>query len=353
MAILVTGGAGYIGSHTIVELQKAGYETVVLDNLVNSSIIALERIEKITGKKVTFYEGDIGIRETYREIFDNHEIDACIHFAGLKAVGESVKYPLAYYNVNVAGSLTLFEELLKRNINNIIFSSSATVYGNPEVNPITEDCPRGKISSPYGRTKAMLEDILSDLTVSRPDLKVVLLRYFNPIGAHESGLIGEDPNGIPNNLMPYITQVAVGRLPELNIFGNDYDTVDGTPVRDYIHVTDLAEGHVRALERLGIVGNNPFGIKADDSGNKVLKYNLGSGKGVSVLEMVEEFSKESGVEITYKIGPRREGDVPILYFDASKAKRELGWEAKRDLSKMCMDSWNWQKNNPEGYGIEY
>ena len=349
MAILVTGGAGYIGSHTIVELQKAGYETVVLDNLVNSSALALERVEKITGKSVAFYEGDMADREIYSEIFANHDIDACIHFAGLKAVGESVKKPLDYYNVNVVGSLVLFEELLKRNVTNIIFSSSATVYGNPTFTPITEACPRGEITSPYGRTKAMLEDILVDLTVSRPDLKVILLRYFNPIGAHESGMIGENPNGIPNNLMPYITQVAIGRLPELNIFGNDYNTVDGTPVRDYIHVTDLAEGHVRVLERLGIVGDNPFGLKPDDRENQVLIYNLGRGRGVSVLEMVQEFSKESGVKIPYKIVPRRQGDVPVLYCDAGKAKEELGWEAKRDLSKMCADSWNWQKNNPNGY----
>lgn len=349
MAILVTGGAGYIGSHTLVELLKQGYETVVLDNLVNSSVAALERVEDITGRKIAFYEGDIADREIYSEIFANHEIDACIHFAGLKAVGESVREPLEYYNVNVAGSLVLFEELLKRKVNKIIFSSSATVYGDPASIPITEECPRGKITSPYGRTKAMLEDILTDLTVANGGMRVILLRYFNPVGAHESGSIGEDPNGIPNNLMPYITQVAVGRLPELNIFGDDYDTPDGTPIRDYIHVMDLAEGHVRALEKLGVMGVECSVTKEDKSGSRVLVYNLGTGRGISVLDMVKTFSEESGVDIPYKIVSRRAGDVPELYCNADKAEKELGWTAGRDLKEMCRDSWNWQNKNPKGY----
>ncbi len=336
MAILVTGGAGYIGSHTIVELQNNGYEVVVLDNLSNSSEKSLERVEQITGKKASFYKGDIADAALLDRIFEAEQIECCIHFAGLKAVGESVKKPLEYYSNNIAGSLVLFDALRRHNVKNIIFSSSATVYGDPAFVPITEECPKGVITNPYGQTKSMLEQILMDLYRADPEWNIILLRYFNPIGAHESGLIGENPNGIPNNLMPYITQVAVGRLKQLGVFGSDYDTPDGTCIRDYIHVTDLAAGHVKSVGKL-----------ASKPGLKI--YNLGTGKGSSVLEVVKTFEKASGITIPYEMKARREGDVPVNYCDASKAEQELGWRAERDLFKMCEDSWRWQKNNPNGY----
>ena len=336
MSILVTGGAGYIGSHTVACLLNAGYEVVVLDNLVNSSEEALVRVEKITGKKVKFYEGDISDRELLRELFQTENIDSCIHFAGLKAVGESTVKPLEYYINNISGSLVLFDEMRNHGVMNIIFSSSATVYGDPAFVPITEECPLGEITNPYGRTKAMLEQILTDIYKADASWNVIILRYFNPIGAHESGMIGENPNGIPNNLMPYITQVAVGKLKSLGVFGNDYDTPDGTCIRDYIHVLDLADGHVKAVEKL----KSKPGLEI---------YNLGTGKGSSVLDVVYTFERASGVEIPFEFKPRRAGDIPVNYCDASKAERELGWKAKRDLFKMCEDSWRWQKNNPNGY----
>lgn len=336
MAILVTGGAGYIGSHTVVELQNAGYDVVVVDNLCNSSREALSRVEKITGKEVPFYECDINDREALNRVFDNENIDSCIHFAGLKAVGESVRKPLEYYANNISGSLVLFDVMRKHGCKNIVFSSSATVYGNPEFVPITEECPKGEITNPYGRTKGMLEQILTDIQFADPEWNVILLRYFNPIGAHESGTIGENPNGIPNNLMPYITQVAVGKLARLGVFGNDYDTPDGTCIRDYIHVVDLALGHIKAVEKL----NGKPGLAI---------YNLGTGIGYSVLDVIHNFEEASGIEIPFDFKPRRAGDVPMCYSDPSKAERELGWKAERDLRRMCEDSWRWQKNNPNGY----
>lgn len=335
MSILVTGGAGYIGSHTVVELLNAGMEVVVIDNLVNSSEESLKRVEKITGRSVKFYKGDIADRALLDQIFDNEDIESCIHFAGLKAVGESVAKPLEYYDNNIGGSLNLFKTMREHGVKNIIFSSSATVYGDPAFIPITEECPKGEITNPYGRTKGMLEQILTDIQAADEEWNVILLRYFNPIGAHESGTIGENPNGIPNNLMPYITQVAVGKLPELGVFGSDYDTKDGTCIRDYIHVVDLADGHVKAVCKLK---ENP-GLKI---------YNLGTGKGSSVLDVIHTFEEATGVKIPYKMKPRRAGDVPANYCDASKAERELGWKAKRNLYDMCADSWRWQKNNPEG-----
>ena len=336
MSILVTGGAGYIGSHTVIELLNAGYEVVVLDNLVNSSKESLKRVEEITGKKVTFYEGDIADRELLKKMFEAENIDSCIHFAGLKAVGESVSKPLEYYSNNISGSLVLFDEMRNHNVKNIIFSSSATVYGDPAFVPITEECPMGEITNPYGRTKAMLEQILTDIQFADKEWNVILLRYFNPIGAHKSGLIGEDPNGIPNNLMPYITKVATGELPRVNVFGNDYPTPDGTGVRDYIHVMDLATGHVNAIDK---IKENP-GVKV---------YNLGTGKGYSVLDVIKNFSEASGIDIPYVITDRRPGDIAECYSDATLAKEELGWEAKYGIKEMCADSWNWQKNNPNGY----
>lgn len=336
MAILVTGGAGYIGSHTVVELQSAGYDVVVLDNLSNSSVKSLERVEKITGKPVKFYEGDIADANLLNMIFESENIDSCIHFAGLKAVGESVAKPLEYYSNNIAGSLVLFDCMRKHNVKNIIFSSSATVYGDPAFVPITEECPKGEITNPYGQTKGMLEQILTDIYKADNEWNIILLRYFNPIGAHISGTIGENPNGIPNNLMPYITQVAVGKLKCLGVFGGDYDTPDGTCIRDYIHVVDLALGHVKSVDKLK---ENP-GLKI---------YNLGTGKGSTVLEVVRTFSEASGIDIPYEMKPRRAGDVPVNYCDATKAKEELGWVATRNLYDMCADSWRWQKNNPNGY----
>lgn len=336
MKILVTGGAGFIGSHTVVELLNAGYEAVVVDNLCNSSEKCLQRVEKITGKKVPFYKADILDRETMNRIFETEKPEAVIHFAGLKAVGESVEKPWEYYENNIAGTLTLVDAMRSHGVKNIIFSSSATVYGSPAFIPITEECPKGQCTNPYGWTKSMLEQILSDIWFADKEWNVILLRYFNPIGAHKSGMIGENPNGIPNNLMPYITQVAVGKRAELGVFGNDYDTPDGTGVRDYIHVVDLAEGHVKALEKI-----------KDNSGLKI--YNLGTGKGYSVLDIVKNFEAATGVKIPYSIKPRRAGDIATCYSDASLAKKELGWEAKNGIREMCEDSWRWQKNNPNGY----
>lgn len=337
MAILVTGGAGYIGSHTCIELIHAGYEVVVLDNLSNSSEKSLERVEQITGKKVPFYKVDILDQEGMNRIFEQESIDSVIHFAGLKAVGESVAKPLEYYHNNITGTLLLCDVMRKHNVKNIIFSSSATVYGDPAFVPITEACPKGVITNPYGQTKSMLEQILTDLHTADPEWNVVLLRYFNPIGAHESGLIGEDPKGIPNNLLPYIAQVAVGKLECLGVFGDDYDTVDGTGVRDYIHVVDLAKGHAAALKKI-----------EDKSGVNI--YNLGTGNGYSVLQVVEAFEKACGKKIPYAVKPRRPGDIAECYADAAKAKRELGWEAEYGIDRMCADSWRWQSKNPNGYG---
>lgn len=335
MAVLVTGGAGYIGSHTCVQLLEAGYDIVVLDNLSNSKMEAVSRISAIAGKSIEFIKGDILDSELLDDIFDSNSIDSVIHFAGLKAVGESVALPLLYYHNNIAGSITLFKAMQRHNVKNIVFSSSATVYGLTDEMPIGENaglCP----INPYGRTKYMIEEILRDIYVSDNSWNIILLRYFNPIGAHPSGLIGEDPNGIPNNLLPYISQVAVGKLKELKVFGNDYPTPDGTGVRDYIHVLDLADGHLKALEKL-----------KDNPGNAV--YNLGTGKGTSVLEMIGAFSKASGREIPYRIAARRPGDASECYADPSKAKMELGWTAKRSIHDMCRDTWNWQSHNPEGY----
>ncbi len=336
MKILVTGGAGFIGSHTVVELQNAGYDVVVVDNLVNASAKVIGRVEAITGKKVPFCETDIRDREGLEKIFAAEKPDAVIHFAGLKAVGESVRLPWEYYENNIAGTLTLVDVMRKNNCKNIIFSSSATVYGDPAFVPITEECPKGTCTNPYGWTKSMLEQILTDIQFADKEWNVVLLRYFNPIGAHESGTIGENPNGIPNNLMPYITQVAVGKLEKLHVFGNDYDTPDGTGVRDYIHVVDLALGHVKALQKL-----------APGSGLNI--YNLGTGVGYSVLDIVKNFEKATGKEIPYVIDPRRPGDIATCYSSAEKAKKELGWTAQRGILEMCKDSWHWQSTNPNGY----
>ena len=336
MSILVTGGAGFIGSHTVVLLQEAGYDVVVVDNLSNSSEKSLERVKAITGKPVTFYKADILDRDALEDIFAKEDITACIHFAGLKAVGESVAKPWEYYENNIAGTLVLVDVMRKHNCKNIIFSSSATVYGDPAIIPITEECPKGICTNPYGWTKTMLEQILSDMQKADQEWNVILLRYFNPIGAHKSGTIGENPNGIPNNLMPYITQVAVGKRPELGVFGNDYDTHDGTGVRDYIHVVDLANGHLKALEK---INENP-GLAI---------YNLGTGTGYSVLDVVKNFEAATGVKVPYVIKERRPGDVAACYADPSKAKRELGWEAQYGIKEMCEDSWRWQSQNPNGY----
>jgi UDP-glucose 4-epimerase len=335
--ILVTGGAGFIGSHTIVELQNAGYEVVVVDNLSNSSAESLKRVEQITGKPVALYQTDIRDRAGLDKVLTEHPCDACIHFAGLKAVGESVEKPWEYYENNIGGTLTLLDVLRQHHCKNIIFSSSATVYGDPVEIPITEACPKGQCTNPYGWTKSMLEQVMMDMQKADPEWNVVLLRYFNPIGAHPSGLMGEDPNGIPNNLMPYVTQVAIGKRPELGVFGNDYDTPDGTGVRDYIHVVDLACGHVAAL-------------KAIDRHCGLAIYNLGTGHGYSVLDVVNAFQEVNDVPVPYSIKPRRAGDIACCYSDPSKAERELGWHAQYGIKEMCRDSWNWQKKNPEGYG---
>ena len=336
MAILVTGGAGYIGSHTVIELQNAGYDVVVMDNLSNSSEVALERVQEITGKPLTFYKADILDREATEEIFSNEKIEAVIHFAGLKAVGESVQKPWEYYNNNITGTLILLDVMRKHNVKNIIFSSSATVYGEPEKVPVTEETPKGSCTNPYGWTKSMLEQILTDIQKADPSWNVILLRYFNPIGAHKSGKIGENPNGIPNNLMPYITQVAVGKLPKLGVFGNDYPTPDGTCIRDYIHVLDLATGHVKALERL-----------KKNAGLDI--YNLGTGIGYSVLDVIHNFEAATGITIPFEFKPRRAGDIPVNYSNADKAWKELGWKAQYGIKEMCEDSWRWQSSNPNGY----
>ena len=341
MKILVTGGAGYIGSHTLTELLQAGHEAVCLDNLSNSSPRALERVEAVTGKKVPFYRADVRDRAALERVFRAHRFGCVIHFAGLKAVGESVAKPWEYYENNIGGTLTLTDVMRRSGCKRIIFSSSATVYGDPAEIPITEDCPKGRCTNPYGWTKWMQEEILRDLHTADvkngdPDpWRVVILRYFNPIGAHPSGLLGEDPNGVPNNLMPYITQVAVGKLEKLHVFGNDYDTPDGTGVRDYIHVMDLARGHAAALKALETGG--------------VEVFNLGTGRGYSVLEVVAAFEAASGVKIPYVLDPRRPGDIAACWADPGKAERVLGWRAERDIADMCRDSWNWQKNNPNGY----
>lgn len=335
MQILLTGGAGYIGSHTCVELIKSGYDVVIADNLSNSNPEVLNRLKTITGKDVKFYKADILDREAMRKVFSENDIKVVIHFAGLKAVGESVREPMKYYENNIAGTVVLCEVMQEFGCKKIVFSSSATVYGVAEKMPLTEDMPLGAIN-PYGRTKLFIEYILKDLCVADNEWSVALLRYFNPIGAHESGLIGEDPKGIPNNLMPYITQVAVGRLECLNVFGNDYPTNDGTGVRDYIHVVDLAKGHVKAVEYvLKNVGCDAI--------------NLGTGNGTSVLELVAAFEKASGVKVPYKIVERRAGDPAKVYADASKAKEVLGWTAEYGIERMCEDNWRWQHNNPNGY----
>ena len=336
MNILLTGGAGYIGSHTIIELDKAGHSVVVVDNLVNSNQESLRRVAKIIRKEVPFYEVDVRDKEALSKVFDENKFDAVIHFAGLKAVGESVSKPLEYYHNNMTGTFILLDVMRKHQCKNIIFSSSATVYGDPAIIPITEECPKGHCTNPYGQTKSMLEEVLMDVQKADPEWNVVLLRYFNPIGAHQSGMIGENPNGIPNNLMPYITQTAVGIRKELGIFGNDYDTPDGTGVRDYIHVVDLANGHVAALK--AVERNCGLGI-----------YNLGTGHGYSVLDVVNAFIKVNGVKVPYVIKPRRPGDIATCYCDPAKAKAELGWGAKYGIDEMVRDSWNWQSQNPEGY----
>lgn len=338
MAILITGGAGFIGSHTVVELQNAGYDVVVVDNLSNSSEVSLKRVEEITGKPVKFYKVDLLDRDALNDVFEKESIESCIHFAGLKAVGESVAKPWEYYNNNISGTLILLDVMRKHNVKNIVFSSSSTVYGTPEVIPVTEACPKGEITNPYGHTKSMLEQVLTDIQKADNEWNVILLRYFNPIGAHKSGKIGENPNGIPNNLMPYITQVAVGKLKELGVFGNDYDTPDGTGVRDYIHVVDLALGHVKAVEK---IKENP-GLRI---------YNLGTGIGYSVLDIVKAFEEANGVKIPYVIKERRAGDIACNYADASLAKEELGWEAQNGIKEMCEDSWRWQSNNPNGFEV--
>ncbi len=338
MKILVTGGAGYIGSHTCVELLQAGYDVVVIDNLYNASEKSLERIKEITGKDLTFYQADITDAAAMNEVFEKEPgVDCVIHFAGLKAVGESVAKPLEYYQNNIAGTLTLCDAMRSHGVKNIIFSSSATVYGDPAFIPITEECPKGTPTNPYGWTKHMIEQILTDFHTADPEWNVILLRYFNPIGAHKSGMIGEDPKGIPNNLVPYIAQVAIGKRECLGVFGNDYDTPDGTGVRDYIHVVDLALGHVAAINK---IKENP-GVKV---------YNLGTGKGYSVLDVVKAFEKACGKPIPYEIKERRPGDIATCYSDASLAKKELGWEAQYGIDEMCADSWRWQSNNPDGYG---
>ncbi len=335
MAILVTGGAGYIGSHTCIELISAGYEVLIVDNLCNSCELAVKRVEEITGKKINFYSVDIADRVGLNGIFEKESIDSVIHFAGLKAVGESVAKPLEYYSNNITGTLVLLEVMREHNVKNIVFSSSATVYGNPKTVPIKEDFPLS-VTNPYGRTKLMIEEILQDLYVADKEWNIILLRYFNPIGAHKSGLLGEDPKGIPNNLLPYIAQVAVGKLEALGVFGDDYDTPDGTGVRDYIHVVDLAIGHVKAIKRL-----------EDKAGVSI--YNLGTGKGYSVLQVLHAFEKASGKKLDYVVKPRRAGDIATCYADASKAKKELGFETTKDIDEMCEDSWRWQSMNPNGY----
>ena len=335
MNVLVTGGAGFIGSHTVVELLNEGYGVIVVDNLCNANKEALNRIEKITGKKVTFYETDVRNAAEMENIFATHKIDWVIHFAGLKAVGESVAKPIEYYDNNLISTLVLVETMKKFGVKNIVFSSSATVYGDPAELPLKETSIMNPTTNPYGTSKVMQEQILKDLCVANKEWNVVLLRYFNPVGAHESGLIGEDPKGIPNNLMPYVAQVASGKLKEIGVFGNDYPTPDGTGVRDYIHVVDLARGHVAAIKQIKNAG--------------VHIYNLGTGNGYSVLDMIKAFGKACGKQLPYQIKPRRAGDIATCYASAEKAAKDLDWKAEYDLEKMCVDQWNWQKNNPNGY----
>jgi len=335
MKVLVTGGAGYIGSHTCVQLLEAGYEVVIVDNLCNSSQEAVNRVAALTGKTPVFYEADVCDEAALDRIFSEHQIDSAIHFAGLKAVGESVQIPLSYYENNIGSTLSLCKVMAKHGVKKLVFSSSATVYGMPKTVPIREDFPLS-CTNPYGRTKLMIEEILRDLYVSDNEWDIALLRYFNPVGAHKSGMIGEDPKGIPNNLMPYISQVAIGKLECLSVFGDDYNTPDGTGVRDYIHVVDLANGHLKALEKL----NDHVGV---------VTYNLGTGHGYSVLDMVKAFEKASGNPLPYKICARRPGDVAACYADPAKAKAELGFEAVHTLDEMCEDTWRWQQNNPNGY----
>lgn len=335
MKILVTGGAGYIASHTNLELLNAGYDVVVVDNLSNSCSESIKRVEKLTGRNIKFYENDILDKEALRNIFKQEKIDSVIHFAGLKAVGESCKIPLQYFKNNVSGTINLLEVMEEYGVKNLVFSSSATVYGDPKTVPITEDFPLS-VTNPYGRTKLMIEDILRDLYAADNEWNIAILRYFNPIGAHESGEIGEDPNGIPNNLVPYIAKVAMGILDKINVFGNDYDTPDGTGIRDFIHVVDLAIGHIKAIEKL-----------MDKPG--LVTYNLGTGKGYSVLEIIHNYEKASNKKLPYVITDRRPGDIAVSYADPSKANRELGWKAERDIEQMCRDSYNWQAKNPRGY----
>lgn len=336
MAVLVTGGAGYIGSHTCVELMNAGIDVVIVDNFYNCKKSSIDRIKALVGRDFPYYECDIRDREGLDKIFKTEKIDSVIHFAGLKAVGESVQKPLEYFDNNITGTLLLLDVMRKNGCKKIVFSSSATVYGTKNISPLTEDMEIGGVTNPYGRTKYMIECILQDLYVSDKDWSICLLRYFNPIGAHKSGTMGEAPNGIPNNLMPYITQVAIGKRDHLSVFGNDYDTPDGTCVRDYIHVVDLALGHVKAVQKV--------------EGEKgVFIYNLGTGKGYSVLDVVNAFKKASGIDIKYEIVARRAGDLAVCYSDPSKAYKELGWKAERDIEEMCEDSWRWQKQNPNGY----
>ncbi|MEQ3659071.1 MAG: UDP-glucose 4-epimerase GalE [Glaciecola sp.] len=335
-SILVTGGTGYIGSHTVLQLLDANFEVIILDNFSNSSDESLKRVEKLTGKQAKLYEGDIRDSDLLNTIFTSHKIDGVIHFAGLKAVGESVEKPLMYYENNVYGTLNLCKAMAEHGVKNIVFSSSATVYGDPVVLPLNENLPTGMPTNPYGQSKLMVELMLKDLYKADSEWNIVLLRYFNPAGAHPSGLIGEDPNGIPNNLMPFITQVATGKREFLSVFGDDYDTPDGTGVRDYIHVDDLANGHLKALNKL-----------SDKAG--LVTYNLGTGQGYSVLEMVTNFEKASGQKVPYKITPRRSGDVAACYADPKLAAEELGWTANKGLKEMCEDSWRWQSTNPNGY----
>lgn len=335
MKILVTGGAGYIGSHTCLELLQMGFEVIVVDNLSNSKEESLKRVQELTGKTLSFHKVDLLDKKALSAVFDKYSFDAAVHFAGLKAVGESVAIPLRYYHNNVTGTMILCEIMNEHNVKNIVFSSSATIYGDPRKVPITEDFPLSP-TNPYGSTKLMIETILKDLYHSDKDWNVALLRYFNPVGAHSSGRIGEDPNGIPNNLMPYISQVAVGKLDKLSVYGNDYPTHDGTGIRDYIHVVDLAQGHLVALDKLK---TNPG----------LIIYNLGTGRGHSVLEVIAAFEKASGKKIPYKIVGRRSGDIATCYTDPSKAQKELGWSAERDIDDICADTWRWQSNNPNGY----
>ncbi|MFV0479449.1 MAG: UDP-glucose 4-epimerase GalE [Anaerorhabdus sp.] len=336
MKVLITGGAGYIGSHTTIQLLEQGHDVIIVDNLVNSSVNVLERIEEVSGKKPQFYQVDLLDKEELRKVFQDNKIDACIHFAALKAVGESVAKPLEYYRNNIVGTLTLVEVMREFKCKKMIYSSSATVYGDCETQPITEECPKGACTNPYGWTKSMLEQMLEDIAYADGEWNFIFLRYFNPIGAHETGRLGEQPSGVPANLMPYVTQVAAGQREKLSVFGSDYDTKDGTCVRDYVHVVDLAKGHGCAVERL-------------DKMQGCEVYNLGTGKGYSVLEVIQAFEKATGITIAYELAPRREGDIAVCYADATKALKILGWKAQKDLEEMCKDSWNWQSKNPKGY----